>query len=346
MLDLIKPKALKRGEKVAAVSLSWGAAGDKDKIWRYEQGKRRLEEELGLQVVEMDNALKGSRYLYDNPEKRAEDLMNAFKDESIKGIFTCVGGTDSIRLLPYIDFEVIKRNPKVFIGYSDTTISHMMCLKAGLSSFYGPAILLEFAENVEMLDYTKYWVKKALFDNSPIGNIESSEVWTSEFQPWEESCRSIARKTYKNEGYELLQGKGKVTGNLMGGCIDMLDMVKGTELWPDKEQWKDSILFFEVSEDKLKPVYLECCLRNYAMQGILQEAKGIIFGKPYDNEYYEEYKRVILKVVRRELKLENLPIIFNVNFGHTSPMITMPYGAMAEIDCDKVAFSILEAGVL
>ena len=86
-------------------------------------------------------------------------------------------------------------------------------------------------------------------------------------------------------------------------------------------------------------------MRNYGSQGILQKANGIIFGKPYDNLYYEEYKKVILKMVREELKLVDLPILYNRNFGHTEPTITIPYGAMAEIDCDKKTFCILETGV-
>ena len=107
--------------------------------------------------------------IYNHPEKRAEDLMMAFKDQSIKGIFTCIGGDESVRILPYIDYEVIKNNPKIFIGYSDTTVTHLICLKAGISSFYGPSILSEFAENVKMFDYTKHWIDKVLFDNKSIG---------------------------------------------------------------------------------------------------------------------------------------------------------------------------------
>jgi muramoyltetrapeptide carboxypeptidase LdcA involved in peptidoglycan recycling len=95
-------------------------------------------------------------YLYNHPEKRAEDLMMAFKKPSIKTIFSCIGGDESVRILPYIDYEVIKNNPKIFVGYFDTTVTHFICLKAGVSSFYGPSILAEFVENVEMFDYTKY----------------------------------------------------------------------------------------------------------------------------------------------------------------------------------------------
>lgn len=345
-MNLTKPLKLKPGDKVASISLSWGGAGDSDILWRYLIGKKRLEEEFGLQVVEMENTLKGSEYLYRNPEKRAEDLMNAFKDPSIKGIFSCIGGYESVRMLPFIDYNVIKNNPKVFIGYSDTTATHFICLKAGISSFYGPSILAEFAENVEMFDYTKRWVKKSLFDAAPIGSIESSPVWTSEYLPWEEKNWPVRRKLEANGGYEFLQGNGKVRGRLIGGCIEVMEMLKGTEVWPELETFENCILFFETSEDKPEPAYFEYWLRNYGSIGILQRASGIIFGKPYDNLYYEEYKKAILKVVRDELKLNVVPIICNMNFGHTAPMFTIPYGAMAEINCDSQKFSILESGVI
>jgi len=222
----------------------------------------------------------------------------------------------------------------------------MICLKAGISSFYGPSILAGFAENVKMFDYTKHWIDKVLFDSSIIGNVDSSPIWTSEYLPWEEKNKFIERNTQFNNGYELLQGKGIVNGPLMGGCIEVLEMIKGTELWPGNDLWDNSIIFFKTSEDKPEPRYVEYWLRNYGSQGILQKVNGIIFGKPYDNLYYEEYKKVILNVIREELKLVHLPILYNINFGHTSPIITIPYGAMAEINCDKKSFSILDASVI
>lgn len=344
-MNLIKPCGLKPGDKVATVSLSWGGAGESDILWRYNIGKKRLKEEFGLVVVEMPHTLSGEKFIYNHPEKRAEDLMLAFKDKSIKAIFSCIGGDESIRMLPFIDFEVIRNNPKIFIGYSDSTITHMICLKAGVSSFYGPSILAEFAENVKMFDYTKHWIGKVLFDNSIIGNIDSSPIWTSEYLSWEEKNKFTKRNTEVNKGYELLQGRGIVKGHLIGGCIEVLEMTKGTEIWPSNDCWENSIIFLETSEEKTEPKYVECWLRNYASQGILQKANGIIFGKPYDNLYYEEYKKVILKVIREELQLTNLPILYNVNFGHTAPMITLPYGAMAEIDCEKKSLCILDAAV-
>ena len=341
---LIKPKMLKAGDKVATISLSWGGAGEPDLRWRYEQGIDRLRNVFGLEVVAMPNSLKGGNYLYENPQARAEDLMNAFKDPSIKGIFSNIGGSDSIRLLPYIDFDVIRDNPKVFIGFSDSTVTHLFCHKAGISSFYGPAILTDFAENVEMHEYTVEALKKTLFEASEIGEVKAASEWTSERLEWIIGNKDKKRQMKPNKGFELLQGSGIAQGRLIGGCIEVLEFAKGTSLWPTADNWEDSILFFETSEELPAPGQLEYWLRNYGTQGILQQAKGIIFGKPQHEKYYEEYKDSI-RLIMKELSLENLPILYNLNFGHTEPKFVLPYGAMAEINCENTTFSILDSGV-
>lgn len=272
--------------------------------------------------------------------------MAAFGDKEVKAIFSCIGGEESIRMLPYMDFTIIRQNPKVFLGYSDTTITHFICLKAGLSSFYGASILAEFAENVEMFAYTKHWLQKTLFEAIPLGMIEPAKEWTSERIEWLEKNKDVVKNMKKNKGYELLQGEGIVTGQLLGGCMEVLEMIKGTLLWPSLEMWQDAILFFETSEEKPDPKFVEYWLRNYGSQGILQRVKGIIWAKPYDELYYEEYKALIHKVVYEELGLKKLPVLFNLNFGHTEPMICLPFGAMAEINCQEKSFTILESGVL
>ncbi|MRH43831.1 LD-carboxypeptidase [Aquibacillus halophilus] len=341
---LVKPKKLQPGDRIATVSPSWGGAGDPELRWRYDQGIQRLKELFSLTVVSMPNSLKGSDYIYENPKARAEDLMTAFTDKSIKGIFANIGGEDSIRLLPYIDFNVIRNNPKIFMGYSDVTVSHLFCHKAGVSSFYGPAILTDFAENIEMDPYTIDKVKRTFFSSEIIGEIQPAKEWTSERLEWIEENKNKRRKMEHNQGYEVLQGFGRVQGPLIGGCIEVLEFAKGTEIWPDKKHWDNSILFFETSEEKPPPSLVKYWLRNYAAQGLLQNAKGIIFGKPQDERYYQEYKKEILTVMR-EYNLEKLPILYNLNFGHTEPKFVLPYGALAEIDCELGTFSILESGV-
>lgn len=345
---MIKPESLKKGDKVATISLSSGLAGDKEFRYRYEIGKKRLENLFGLKVVEMSNSLKGSKYLSNNPEARAEDMMNAFKNKEIKAIFSNIGGDDTLRLLPYIDFDVIKNNPKIFMGYSDTTVNHFMCYKAGLTSYYGPSVLAEFAENVEMHDYTIKWIKKVLFNNKIIGEIESSNYWTSQMLPWEDKENSKIKRELNKEkrGYELLQGNGIVNGELIGGCIEVLDWLRGTILWPDLEEWENKILFLETSEEKPTPIEMRRYLRSLNAIGIFKKINALIVGKPQDEKYYEQYKEEYLKVIRAEAKRDDLPIMYNMNFGHTAPIFILPYGVKAEIDCDNNKFRINEAGTL
>lgn len=344
MRSLIKPQKLNVGDKVATVSLSWGGAGDSEIVWRYQQGKERLEKVFGLEVVEMPHTLMGSEYIYQHPEKRAEDLMMAFLDPSIKGIIACIGGIDSVRMLPYIDFDVIHNNPKVFIGYSDSTTTHFICYKAGISSFYGPTILVDFAENIAMDDYTVEYLKKTLFCSEPIGTIAPAKEWTSEHLRWLIKNKDTQRNRKPNKGYEIIQGNKTVKGRLIGGCLEVFDSLRGTELFPSLDCFEEAILFLETSEDKPPAWLLEVALRIYGMNGILNKLNGMIFGKPQDEEFYEEYKETVKKVLA-EFGREDMPVLFNMNFGHTEPKFCLPYGVIAEIDCKNLSFSILEAGV-
>ena len=287
---MIKPEILKKGDKIAMVSLSWGAIGDKEYIHKYYIAKERLEKEFGLELIPMPNSLKGSKFIDKHPELRAKDLMDAFKDETIKGIICAIGGNDTIRLLPYIDYEVIKNNPKVFMGYSDTTINHFMMYKAGLVSFYGPTIMCEFGEYVKMFDYTKESFENILFNNCENYEIKSSKVWSKEFIPWKEENINKEKKLIPEEhGYETLQGKGTITGKLLGGCIDVFPMAINTNIWPSKKDWQDKILLLETSEDKPTPNTIENWLNQLGEQEIFNVIKGILIGKPQEEKYYVEY---------------------------------------------------------
>lgn len=341
---MMKPRRLKKGDKVAVVSLSWGGLGDETLIHKYHIAKERLEGDFGLQVVAMPNALKGSDFVDGHPELRAKDLMDAFEDETVSAIFCAIGGDDTIRLLPYIDYDVIRNHPKIFMGYSDSTINHFMMYKAGLVSFYGPSVMCEFGEYVKMFDYTAEAVRNVLFGDTTGYEIQSSLEWSDDFVPWSVENINI-RKQMKSDthGYEILQGSGKVTGHLLGGCIDVFTMAIGTEIFPVIEQWKGAILFIETSEDRPSPDFVKWTLRNLAAQGILKVINGIIVGKPQGEQYYEEYKDAIMKVVAHEENLTDLPIVYNVNFGHAMPIGVIPYGIKVELDCVEKKITLLES---
>jgi len=340
---MIKPEKLQRGDTIAAISLSWGGAGGIP--YRYEIGRKQLEETFGVTVVPTKNALRSADWIYKNPKARAEDLMEALADSTIKGIISTIGGDDSIRTLPYMDLATIRENPKVFLGFSDTTITHFCFYKAGVTSFYGTSLMTGFAENGGMHQYQMEDIQKTLFDNQPIGQIQPNTVgWTSEMLDWNDATnQSIKRTLQAASPWTFLQGKGTVQGTLLGGCFEILDFLKDTPFWVEPKEWKDKILFLETSEMKLKPDNFKWVLRNYAASGILHQINGLLLARPYDNLYKEEYDKALLTVIREEEGLAQLPIITGMDFGHTSPIFTLPYGVLAEINCEQQTFSILES---
>ena len=338
MASFIKPNKLNIGDKVATVSLSGGRAGDADMLSRYARGKRRLEAIFGLTVVEMPNSLRGSEFLYRNPKARADDFMAALSDPDIKGIFLNMGGDEGIRLLPYIDFAVIKQNPKVFLGFSDGCTFHQMFTQAGVTSFYGANVLATLAEPFALHPYTIKWIRKALFSTEPMGQIEPCEAWT----PIDWTSTKPEELTWTmHEGYKVYQGAGTVTGHLMGGCGGPFRLMLGTSLFRDKGIWKDCILFLEAGINygsKLAGVHE---MRALAAAGIFREAKALVLPRLPEDVVAD----VILKVLHED-GLTNLPVLTGVEFAHSNPMTVLPIGVEAEVDCDKRTFTILESGVV
>lgn len=340
-----KPSRLKKGDTVAIVSLCGGILGEDWAIHKLNIAKERLEKDFGLKVLVMPNALKGVDFLYNHPELRAKDLMDAFENKEVKAIFNAIGGCDSIRLLPYINFETIKNNPKIFTGFSDATTIHFMLNKAGVCSYYGASVMNNFAEYVKINDYTKNAIINTLFKpksnqeilSSPVCSYKKDTVW------WKPENINVQRKFYKDEhGYELLQGSGVVSGKLIGGCIDVFENLLGTKIWPKPAHFKNKILCLETSNEDMPVEVLEAILRNLTAQGIFDVISGILVGKPASEEVYEKYKNAYKKIIGVEAKRPNLPIMYNVNFGHAEPIGIIPFGIKCQIDCNNKTITLLE----
>ena len=126
--------------------------------------------------------------------------------------------------------------------------------------------------------------------------------------------------------------------------MDVFDLLRGTELFPALDDFDGAILFLETSEETPGPNSVLYSLRTYGAMGILERINGVVIGKPFDNKYYDEYKTVIKKALSEYGRAE-MPVLYNLSFGHCEPKFCITYGAMAEIDSDRAAFSILESGV-
>ncbi|WP_412989943.1 S66 peptidase family protein [Pediococcus siamensis] len=353
---LIKPPALKPGDKVAIVSLSGGILGEKFATHQRELGCARIKT-MGLVPVMMPNTLKGSQFLAAHPEARAQDLKTAFADPDIKGIIAVIGGDDTYRLLPFLMTDHyfihnVQAHPKLFTGFSDTTINHLMLRRIGMQSFYGPNFLNDLAElDHEMLPYTKAAFLN-YFQNKNETAVLSSPVWYEERQDFSPAAVGMPRVAHpESKGYETVRGSGKVRGRLLGGCLDSFYDILTTTRYPDEQavaekyrlfprpaEWQDKILFIETSEEKPEPGLYRKMLQILKQHQVFSAVRAILVGKPQDETYYETYKQILLA----ETAAEQLPILMNVNFGHAYPRTVLPYEAQAEIDFDEQKLTIVE----
>lgn len=343
MLPLQVPRALQPGDRLAAVSLSWGGPGVFPQ--QYDLGKRQLEAEFGVELVAMPNALRDADWLARNPAARAEDFMQAFADPSINGIVSSIGGDDSIRLLPHLDVDVVRQNPKVFLGYSDTTVSHLFCLKAGLRSYYGPSIMAGFGERGGLLPFMVDSVRATLFEPTPQWTLPAnSGAWSTEVVDWAIPVDgSPSRPREQPTQWHWLQGEGRVRGHLLGGCMDSLHELPGTPLWPTLDQWQDAVLFMETSEEAPPPDRLLRFIRALDAMGVLRRLKAILLGRPGGcrPQRFADYDAALVRGVRDEAGLD-LPVITQLDFGHTDPMWVLPMGAEMEIDCSARRLRLIE----
>lgn len=355
---MIKPKRLRRGDKVAVVSLSKGLLGEDFTRHNLDIGKKRLED-LELEVIFMPHALKGIDYVAKHPEKRANDLIQAFEDDTIKGIICAIGGDDTYRTIPYLmentKFkELVVSKPKIFTGFSDTTINHLIFYKLGLTTYYGMAYIPDLGEISEtMLPYTEHYFNYYFENSLNYEVINPSDTWYDERLDFSVNALGTERVSHKDKkGYELLQGKVVFEGKLLGGCIDSLydmltpktyldepQVIEHYDIFPDLTTWQDKVLFIETSEVKESPEVFEEMLTLLKSKGILDVVNGILVGKPQDEVFYEEYKQALTKVVDNK----NISIVYNVNFGHATPRCVLPYGVCVRVDSVNQEIRFLES---
>lgn len=350
---MIKPPRLQKGDTVAAISLSWGGAGDLPH--RYRAGVQQIESEFGINVVPTKHALRGHAFLRNNPEARAADLHEALTDPNVKGIISTIGGDDSIRCLPYLDLELIRQNPKIFLGFSDTTVHHFAWLAAGVTSFYGPSILAGFAENCGMFPYTTKDVRRTLFSESSIGPLEENQDgWTVEHLDWTLPQNQFLKRELQPfqpwrwlPTKQISEGKQITSGHLIGGCLEVIDWLRGTNIWPSRETWNGAVLFLETSEERPSPNQVTRMLRSCAAAGMFVRPAGLLLGRPCtaDPSEADAFDESVVQFVRQELQFSDVPIVSRMDFGHTSPTMTLPLGVQAEINCINRSVSLRSGAV-
>ncbi|GMA15608.1 LD-carboxypeptidase [Deinococcus metallilatus] len=327
----LRPPRLAPGSRVAALSLSSGFVTEV--MGRYRAGVRQVASAFGWEVVPAPNALRGPDFLSANPQARADDLHWALQNPEIGGLVSIIGGDDSVRLLPYLNLDLIRQHPKPFLGYSDSTVTLMQFLRAGVMAYHGPALLTDLAENGGIHPFVVEGVRRVLVEDRPF-DLHPAPEWTEFRQDWaDEPGQEVRRPFQPGEGWTWLQGEQAAEGHLLGGCLEVLDMLNGTPGWPAPGLWEGAVLALETSEEVPPPQQVGYWLRNYAAQGILARAAGLLLARPrgYTPEMVEDLYRWVRRVLA-EAGRPDLPVVANVDFGHTSPQLTLPLGGLARLD--------------
>lgn len=318
MVNRIIPEKLKQGDSVRIITPSWsmGILSENTKnTANFHFLEMGLKLTFGRNVEEMDDFVSSSI------KSRVEDLHDAFSDKKVKAIITVIGGFNSNQLLSYLDWKLISANPKILCGYSDiTALNNAIYAKTGLVNYSGPHYST-FGQH-DYLEYTTDYFKKCLFSDKPF-EIKPSFYWLDD-----EWWKGEKRVTEKNEGW-LVINEGQATGTILGANLCTFNLLQGTEFFPDI---KDSILFLEDDYESAAH-HFDRNLQSVIHQPGFEGVKGIVIGR--FQKASEIDSKLLIEIVKTKKELNKLPVIANVDFGHTEPKITFPIGGTVEISVGK-----------
>ena len=319
MNEKIFPKKLQAGDEIRIIAPSKTMA-------IISPGTRAIAEhrlaELGFELSFGQHIEEQDDFMSSSIQSRVDDLHAAFRDKKVKGVLTVLGGFNSNQLLRYIDWDLIRDNPKVFCGYSDITLlGNAMFTKTGLVSYSGPHYS-SFGQELHF-DYTLDYFKQCLMSEAPIA-INASKQWSDD--PWYLDQQD--RKLIDNDGH-LRINAGEATGMIVGGNVGTLSLLQGTEYWPGL---KDTILFIE-DDLEAKPHHFDRYLQSLIHLPDFGGVKGLVVGR-FQTESNITNEQII-QIIRSKKELNNIPVLANVDFGHTDPMITFPIGGEARLTVDE-----------
>ncbi|EFH81422.1 S66 family peptidase [Ktedonobacter racemifer] len=335
--QFIYPVKLQPGDKVAILSPSAGLPEIFPEV--FDLGLQRLRENFGLIPVEYSC----TRKMNTSPEARARDIMAAFADPEIKAVICSIGGDDQIKVLKHLDPEVLRAHPKPFLGYSDATNLHMYLWNLGIVSFYGGAIMTQFGRYYAMDEYTVESLRHALFQDGEFEIMPASE-WSDENYNWGEPEKLRLRvPMFSNPGWKWHNAGSIIEGTAWGGCLEIVDYhLRAHRYLQPLERYKDCVLFLETSEEMPSAEYVYRVLIGMGERGLLQQFSALLMGRPktwnFDRQlsteqkytYNREQEEAILKALQEYHP--SMPVIFNMDFGHTDPQFMVPSGGYVRID--------------
>lgn len=308
---MIKPQALKLGDMVGIIAPSSPTSNENVKAAEDKLIEMGFKVKLGKSPYERYGYLSGTDSI------RANDINEMFKDEEIKAIICVRGGYGTPRILDLLDYDVIKNNPKIFVGYSDITALHIaFTQKCNLVTYHGPMLSSDMIKDFS--EFSKDKLFKTLMDPEPLGKISNPQ------------------------GEEIVTINGGIAeGTIIGGNLSLIVATIGT---PYEIDVKGKLLFIE--EIGEEPYKIDRMLNQLRLSGKLEDASGIILGDFNNCESGKHEENLTLsQVIADHIKPLKKPTIYNLQAGHCDPMVTLPLGVMARLDADKDELIILENSV-
>ena len=317
--EMLMPEKLKKGDTVRVIAPSRSLAIISEDVRKIATARFT---ELGLKVTFSKNCEVIDEFASSSIEERITDLHEAFLDNEVKAIFTVIGGHNSNQLLKYIDYSIIKANPKILCGYSDTTaLANAIYSQTGLVTYSGPAYsTLGMKQGIE---FSLEYLQKCLFSDTPY-NIGSPELWSDDLWFLDQENRTFI----ENDGIKVLN-EGRATGTLIGGNLCTFNLLQGTEFMPTLT---DSVLFIEDDELTFAENF-DRDLQSLIHQPQFEQVTAIVIGKFQNKSNISE--DTLKTIISKKKELASIPILYNVSFGHTTPHICFPLGGKVEIDTES-----------
>lgn len=336
MKSFVKLSKVQKGDKVAIVSPSFAAPGRWPDV--YELGLKRLREAFELEPVEFPTTRKVGA----SKEERAKDLIAAFENKDIQAVISSLGGDDQITYIKNLPSDSFVNNPKLYFGFSDSTHFMNFLWLNGIPSYYGGALFTQFAEQRKMNEFTVRYLKLALFEQGE-AELEASEDYNDVGLDWSNPKNLDKERIYEPNAGWFWDGNKNAEGVTWGGCVESIDeILRHGVAMPSLKDFENIILLTETSEEIPTANYVYRVYRALGERGILERVKGILVGRPkaweFDkqnnkgekDEYRKQQREAILETVRKYN--QSVPVVQNLDFGHTDPQIPMPYGMPARID--------------
>jgi muramoyltetrapeptide carboxypeptidase LdcA involved in peptidoglycan recycling len=326
------------GDRIAVISPGAGLPGLFPQP--FELGLERLHEDFGLEPVEYPT----TRKMGATPQERAADIHAAFADPDIKAVMASIGGDDQITVLPWLDRELIRANPKPFFGMSDNTNLLAYLYNTGIVGYHGATVMTALGRPVAMEPLTAESLRAALFTSGAY-ELRPAARWNDVNRDWADPATFEAEpETRAGDGWTWVNADRVVEGRSWGGCLEILGwmLMADREIASDLAQYDGGVLILETSEEMPSGEEVFRTLRNMGERGLLSRFSALLMGRaktwsfeqPNSPEeaarYAAEQREGVLRAMRAYAP--DTPIVFDVDFGHTDPQLVLPYGGPIRVD--------------